>query len=63
MNETLKNFIKYCEEHPEERFWQAVRNFSGSDFIYRGSMTSKGEGTRVVMDGVGVYLRDTFNEE
>jgi hypothetical protein len=31
--ETKEAFINYLEEHPEERFWQAVRNFSGYSFI------------------------------
>lgn len=31
--ETKRAFIKYLEEHPQERFWQAVRNFSNYDFI------------------------------
>jgi hypothetical protein len=26
-------FMVYCIEHPDERFWQALRNFSGADFI------------------------------
>jgi len=26
---TLTNFIQYCQDHPEERFWQALRNWSG----------------------------------
>lgn len=30
---TKKDFIKYLEKHPGERFWQAVRNFSGYSFI------------------------------
>lgn len=25
---TLDEFVKYCQEHPEERFWQALRNWS-----------------------------------
>jgi hypothetical protein len=31
--ETRQAFIKYLEDHPEERFWQAVRNFSGYTFV------------------------------
>jgi len=31
--EALESFIKYCREHPEERFWQALRNWSRCDFI------------------------------
>ena len=30
---TKKAFIKYLKENPDERFWQAVRNFSKYDFI------------------------------
>jgi DNA polymerase sigma len=28
-----EEFNKYCKEHPEERFWQALRNWSGADKI------------------------------
>lgn len=31
--ETKEEFVKYLEENPSERFWQAVRNFSGYAFI------------------------------
>ena len=36
-NKTKQAFINYLKEHPEERFWQAIRNFSGYDFIYRSN--------------------------
>jgi len=26
-------FSEYCREHPKERFWQALRNWSKKDFI------------------------------
>lgn len=29
----LNSFIDYCRKHPEERFWQALRNWSGYSFI------------------------------
>jgi len=32
--EQLDSFIKYCKEHPEYRFWQSIRNWSGYLFIY-----------------------------
>lgn len=47
---TKKAFIKYLKEHPEERFWQAVRNFSGRAFILAAH------------DPAGI-LEDTFNWE
>ncbi len=32
--DTLSSFIRYCVRHPDERFWQALRNWSGYNFIY-----------------------------
>lgn len=29
----LAGFTKYCEEHPEQRFWQALRNWAGVAFV------------------------------
>lgn len=31
--ETKEAFIKYLDEHPQERFWQAVRNFANVGFV------------------------------
>lgn len=30
----LESFVSYCEHHPEERFWQALRNWCGWSFIF-----------------------------
>ncbi len=30
----LKSFVAYCEAHHHERFWQALRNWCGWDFVY-----------------------------
>lgn len=30
----LADFTRYCESHPDERFWQALRNWSGWGFIF-----------------------------
>ena len=32
--ERLDSLIKYCEEHPELRFWQALSAWSKNPFIY-----------------------------
>jgi hypothetical protein len=29
----LASFVRYCQEHPDERFWQALRNWSGYTLI------------------------------
>jgi len=38
MNDNLKqqtkeDFIKYLNNHKEQRLWQAIRNFSGYSFV------------------------------
>lgn len=30
----LKSFTEYCNKNPELRFWQALRNWCGWNFIY-----------------------------
>jgi hypothetical protein len=35
----LSSFIKHCKEHPDERFWQAIRNWSGYSAIYAEGIT------------------------
>lgn len=32
--ELLENFTKFCNEHPELRFWQALKTWSKVDVIY-----------------------------
>lgn len=31
--ELLASFWDYCCDHPEERFWQALRNWSGHTYV------------------------------
>ena len=31
--DVLASFTAYCEMHPDQRFWQALRNWSGHSFI------------------------------
>ena len=49
MNKTLKSFVDYCTKHPQERFYQALANWSGYNFIY-GSM----------VEGYDAMLEDLF---
>lgn len=30
----LDDFTTYCRDNPDERFWQALRNWSGQAFIW-----------------------------
>jgi len=32
-NVTLRSFVRYCEQNPEMRFWQYLRNWAGVYFI------------------------------
>jgi len=54
----LSSFINYCLDHPELRFWQALRNWSSYKFIY-GSYLDK-DISNVFSDA---YLDDTFHKE
>ena len=53
-NKTLQSFIKYSEAHPSERFWQALRNWSGYNFIY---------GSKAPEHEINPNLEDTFYKE
>ena len=48
---TAEALVKYIKAHPDERFWQALRNFSGYLKIY-------GEYENKEVDDV--VLEDTF---
>jgi len=32
-SEVLASFVAYCRAYPELRFWQALRNWSGYNFV------------------------------
>ena len=49
----LSDFIIYCLNHPEERFWQAARNWSGYTFIFGSTAASHDDYSQ---------LEDTFNK-
>jgi hypothetical protein len=42
---TLDDFVAYCEAHPDERFWQALRNWVGKPFVTVGNPGSVLEDT------------------
>lgn len=59
-NEEIKKaFIAYMEEHPDERFWQSIRNFSQADFVLVAEYPTK------VEDSFELWVkpRDTFHWE
>ncbi len=43
----LAMFADYCRQHPEERFWQALRNWSGYDHIFAGNLNPRYNGSVV----------------
>jgi len=52
----LAEFSRFCERHPEQRFWQALRNWSGQGFIYASQ-----HGPLVLdIKAIGRYMYDTF---
>jgi len=32
-SKTLASFVAYCEAYPDMRFWQALRNWCGYNFV------------------------------
>jgi hypothetical protein len=42
--EVLEDFVKYCNDNPELRFWQALRNWSDFNFIGVNNSSTFGEG-------------------
>jgi hypothetical protein len=61
-SEVLKSFVEYCEAHPQERFWQALRNWSGHSFVFVGPLLptdyayESGIDEQILLD-----LQDTFS--
>jgi hypothetical protein len=59
----LLDFARYCSAHPDERFWQALRNWSGARWILAVSRMDQdfddffGHQTIVIQD------HDTFYRE
>jgi len=49
----LKSFTRYCTKHPEERFWQALRNWSGYTHILKADRFS-------VQSNMFYGIKDTF---
>lgn len=47
----LESFTAYCKENPDQRFWQALRNWAGVAFILTTDKLEGGE------------LHDTFYTE
>lgn len=45
-SEVLKDFVDYCNRHPTERFWQALRNWSGYGFVYVSNTKPPGADTK-----------------
>ncbi len=52
----LSDFLKYCVDNPELRFWQALRNWSGANFIYLSNM----ELSQIGEVPKGLKIEDTF---
>lgn len=50
----LHSFFLYCAEHPNERFWQALRNWAGWPFVWVSDRLDDSE------TGPAGNVRDTF---
>ena len=51
----------YINSHPEERLWEAIRNWSGCDYILLGNLTNRRGGKDyATIDSMKIYVYDTF---
>lgn len=53
-SELLKEFVSYCEAHPDMRFWQALTNWSGLPFV-GWAINPQGEGFRDLWHAEGKH--------
>jgi hypothetical protein len=56
---TLNSFVTYCSMHPEQRFWQALRNWSGFSFVI-GIEPGRGS---LMYDMLKIGGEDTYHRE
>lgn len=59
----LESFVKYCAEHPEQRFWQALRNWAGVNFILFSSHYDANMFNDEYLKNKHVTTKDTFYED
>lgn len=62
-SKVLTSFVLYCSEHPEERFWQALRNWCGHNFILVNSRPPLDWHYESNLSELLDDLKDTFNWE
>ena len=53
----LDSFVRYCKANPDQRFWQALRNWAAVDFILFSRIAP------YEFDEPEGWLKDTFHME
>ena len=59
----LGQFLRYCMEHPDERFWQALRNWSQFKAIYGMTVGAPTDLELSEESRSKVIIHDTFYQE
>lgn len=49
----LASFIRYCEKHPREGFWPALRSWCGAAHIFAGQTCEDAQDTAFWLDRRG----------
>lgn len=49
-SEALESFTRYCQQNPDQRFWQALRNWSRFDRIEGISIWFRGDERKEVRE-------------
>jgi len=56
----LEDFLKYYEQHPEQRFLQAIRNWLGCNFLITSTHYNPEMFNKEYLEKNGVDTEDTF---
>lgn len=55
----LQSFVTYCFDHPKERFWQALANWSKFDYIF-GLEGNLDDAMIIIQSSIKGNIRDTY---
>jgi len=58
---SLMSFLKYCQEHPEHRFWQALRNWNQEKNPLETFVLTATCNDNTLSDNIWKSVQDTFN--
>jgi len=56
----LQSFTEYCNQHPKQRFWQALRNWSAKEYLKEEEIGKKAQINYIFAGFDETAFEDTF---